>query len=79
MWNEEKKGYDVRDSMRGIVRCCTESGVFLELENGQGAYATFGSLPRGTTVFCTVLKKPTDRFLTLVAVDSVLRSIDRAA
>ena len=62
----------VKDSMKGTVVTCTSKGVFLELENGMGAYATFGYLPKGTEVFCTVLKKPTEQYLTLVAVDAVL-------
>lgn len=69
MMNEE---INVKDSMRGVVDWCSDKGVYLYLENGHGAYATFSALPKGTEVFCTVLKKPTQRFLTLVAIDAVL-------
>lgn len=64
----------VNDSMRGTVVWCSDKGVFLVLENGYAAYAAFSSLPKGTEVFCTVLKKSTQRYVTLVAIDAVLGS-----
>lgn len=62
---------DIRDSVKAVVSCCTSKGVYLELENGQSAYAVFDRLPSGTGVYCTVLKKATERWLTLVSIDSV--------
>ena len=47
-------------------------GLFLRLENGQEAFASFGGLVPGTEVLCTVLKKATERWRVLVAIDSVL-------
>ena len=44
----------------------------LKLENGKNAYAVFNRLPVGTSVYCTVLKKATERWFTLVAIDSVV-------
>ena len=72
MWNATENGYEIRDSVRGVVTGCSAKGVYLDLDNGQGAFATFGSLPCGTEVFCTVLKKPNERCLTLVAIDAVI-------
>ena len=62
---------NVRDSVKAVVSCCTSKGVYLELENGESAYATFNRLPRGTHVYCTLLKMASDRWLTLVAIDAV--------
>jgi hypothetical protein len=61
----------IMDSMKGTVVWCSAKGVFLDLENGYAAYANFGVLPKGTEIFCTVLKKPTQRYLTLVTIDAV--------
>ena len=63
---------NIRDSVMATVSCSTSTGVYLELRNGQSAYAVFDRLPVGASVCCTVLKKATDRWLTLVAIDSVL-------
>ena len=71
MWNAVEIGYDIGGSMRRVVTECSAKGVYLDSDNGQGAFATLGSLPCGSEVFCTVLKKPTDRWLTLVAIDAV--------
>ena len=62
---------EIRDSVKAVVSCCTSKGVYLMLEGGQSAYATFNRLPIGTNVYCTVLKKATERWLTLVAIDAV--------
>ena len=79
MWNVTENGYDIRDSVRGVVTGRSAKGVYLDLDNGQGAFATFGSLPCGSEVLCTVLKKPTDRWLTLVAIDAVVDDGQRVA
>lgn len=74
MFDVKEIGCYVGDSIRGIVTGNSAKGVYVDLENGQPAFTIFGPLPRGTEVFCTVLEKPTERWLTLVAIDSVLRS-----
>ena len=79
MWTAEELGCEIRDSVKGVVAGCSEKGVYLDLENGEGAFASFGTLPRGTEVFCTILKKPSDRFLTLVSIDSVMDAEVRVA
>ena len=71
MWSAVENRYDIRDSVRGVVTGCSAKGVYLDLDNRQGAFAAYGSLPCGAEVFCTVLKKPTDRRPTLVAIDAV--------
>ena len=69
---------DIRDCVKAIVSCSTSKGVYLELENGQSAFAIFDRIPNGTTVYCTVLKKATERWLTLVAIDSVMYDLQVA-
>ena len=64
--------FEIRDSVKAIVSCCTSKGIYLEMENGENAYAVFNRLPVGTQVYCTVLKKATERWFTLVAIDSVV-------
>jgi hypothetical protein len=64
--------FNIRDSVIATVSCSTSKGIYVELENGQTAYAAFERLPKGTAVYCTILKKSTGRWLTLVSIDSVL-------
>ena len=71
MYNDIKSSYQIGDSMRAVVIGNCSKGVYLDMEDGQEAFAVFNPLPRGTRVFCTILKKPTERFRTLVAVDAV--------
>lgn len=63
---------DVRDSVKGIVTASTTRGIYLDLDNGHSAFAHFYKLPVGSPVYCTVLKKATERWLTLVSIDSVI-------
>lgn len=74
MWSYEYEDddYSVRDGVRAVVTGGCSKGLFLRLENGQEAFATFGGLVPGTEVMCTVLKKATERWRVLVAIDSVL-------
>lgn len=52
-------------------RC--SAGTYLELDNGQTAFAyAFSNLPRGAKVLCTVLRKAIDGRKTLVSIDSVV-------
>ena len=69
---------NIRDCVKATVSCSTSRGVYVELENGQSAYAVFDRLPAGTSVYCTVLKKATERWLTLVAIDSVMYDLQVA-
>ena len=63
--------YDIRDSVKAIVTASAARGVYLTLDNGQYAFAHFDKLPVGSSVYCTVLKKATEHWLTLVSIDSV--------
>ena len=74
MWSYEydEDDYNVRDGVRAVVTGGCSKGLFLRLENGQEAFASFGGLVPGTEVICTVLKKATERWRVLVAIDSVL-------
>lgn len=74
MWNYEYKDddYNIRDGVHAVVIGGCNKGLFLRLENGQEAFASFGGLIPGTEVFCTVFKKSTERWRVLVSIDSVL-------
>ena len=71
----QETNYNVRDSLMGIVTASTTKGIFLDLENGYSAFAHFDKLPIGSSVYCTILKKATERWLTLVSIDSVIRLV----
>ena len=60
------------DTVIGTVIDHCSSGVFLELENGEPAFTHFCQLTRGQRVFCYIRKKATDRFRTLVEIDSII-------
>ena len=81
MWSNEyfDEDFNVKDGVYGVITGGCKSGVFLKLENGQEAFATFGGLTPGTEVLCTVLKKATDKWRVLVAIDSVLKEATIAA
>lgn len=74
MWSNEYEDNDfsIRDGVRAVVTGGCSKGMFLSLESGQEAFASFGGLVPGTEVLCTVLKKATERWRVLVAIDSVL-------
>lgn len=74
MWSYEyeDENYNVRDGVRAVVTGGCSKGVFLVLENGQEAFASFGGLTSGIEVLCTVLKKSTERWRVLVSIDAVL-------
>lgn len=74
MWSYECEydNYSVRDGVWAVVTGGCSKGLFLVLENGQEAFAFFGGLSPGTEVFCTVLKKSTERWRVLVSIDAVL-------
>ena len=72
MYHDIKSSYQIGDSMRAVVIGNCSKGVYLDMEDGQEAFATFDPLPRGTRVFCTILKKQTERFRTFVAIDAVV-------
>lgn len=71
---EEKTytGYEVLDGCYGTVTGRNRSGAYLELDNGQAAFAyKFANLFPGTRVLCTVLRLPTDLRNMLVSIDHV--------
>ena len=72
MFEFDNEEYSVKDVVQAVVTSCCSKGVFLDLSNGQKAFAYFGGLVPGTEVLCTVLKKSTEKWRTLVAIDSVL-------
>lgn len=74
MWSYECEddNYNVLDGVRAVVTGGCSKGLFLVLENGQEAFASFGGLSPATEVLCTVLKKSTERWRVLVSIDAVL-------
>lgn len=72
--NEANMGYERFDGCYGTVigRCL--KGAYLELDNGEQAFAyKFANLFPGTRVLCTVLKQATEGRKMLVSIDSVLQ------
>lgn len=62
-----------------IIDKCSK-GVFLLLDNNEMAYAKdFTTHRTGTKVLCTVLNSATDKFRTLVSIDSVVNDYQYAA
>ena len=72
--------YEPLEGCYGTItgRCC--AGAYLQLDNGQEAFAyQFANLPFGTIVLCTVKKKASEIKKTLVSVDSIIQYADFAA
>lgn len=64
--------YERFDGCYGEVTSSCRTGVYLTLDNGQGAFAyKFANLLPGTKVLCTVMKMPTEGKRMLVSIDSV--------
>lgn len=59
--NEANKGYERFDGCYGTVVSRCFKGAYLELDNGEQAFAyKFANLFPGTKVLCTVLKQATE-------------------
>lgn len=68
----EVHGYDVLDGCYGTIQNCCRKGAFLELDNGEQAFAYhFGNLRPGTKVLCTVRRLAFGDQRKLVTIDSV--------
>ena len=64
--------YEKFDSCYGIITGYCKSGAFIELDNGQEAFAyDAASLPENTKIICTVKKPAVNGLRTLVNLDSV--------
>lgn len=65
--------YEAYESCYGYVSSRCSQGIFLELDNGQRAFAyKYLNLNMGSKVLCTVLRKPVNDKLALVGIDSVI-------
>lgn len=72
--NQEQSGYDVLDGCYGTVTGCCRKGAFLQLDNGEEAFAyKFANLLAGTKVLCTVRRLADEGRRMLVTIDSVPR------
>ena len=68
-----ENNYERFDGCYGTVVGCCRSGAFLELDNGEEAFAyKFASLYPGTKVLCTVLRLADEARKMLVSIDSVV-------
>lgn len=66
-----ESGYERFDGCYGTVVGSCRSGAFLELDNGEKAFAyKFASLRPGTKVLCTVLRLADEARKMLVSIDS---------
>ena len=72
---EKENDYQIRDNIRGTVIGSCSKGIFLELEDGEEAFARFGKLEIGTTVLCTIRKNANEYWRMLVSIDSVYEDI----
>ena len=64
--------YEKGDACYGVVASCCRRGAFLELDNGESAFANgVGNLRQNTKVICTVKKPAANGLRTLVQLDSV--------
>lgn len=74
--NEANKEYERFDGCYGTVVSRCFKGAYLELDNGEQAFAyKFANLFPGTKVLCTVLKQATEGKKILVSIDSVLQFV----
>ena len=74
--NETNEGYERFDGCYGTVISRCLKGAYLELDNGEQAFAyKFANLFPGTKVLCTVLKRAAEGRRMLVSIDSVLRFV----
>ena len=72
--NTAGTGYERFDGCYGTVVSRCLKGAYLELDDGEQAFAyKFGNLFPGTKVLCTVLKQATEDRRMLVSIDSVLQ------
>ncbi len=66
------RNYERGDSCYGIVGSLCRSGAFLELDNGELAFAGgAGNLRKDSKVICTVKRPASNGYRTLVQLDSV--------
>lgn len=80
MFEKFNAGYEVMDECYGKIVGRCQKGAFLELDNGQEAFAyKFASLLPGTEVLCTVLRQAVENRKMLVSIDSVLKHMSLAA
>ncbi len=66
------KEVELFDTVTATVTDSCSSGLFLELENGEDAFAYFGALPSGCKVLCSVTHRATPKKRIRVSIDSVL-------
>lgn len=75
-----KAKYEPFDGCYGIITERCRAGAYLQLDNGEEAFAyRFGNLFPGTKVLCTVLKEAKEEKRMLVSIDSVLEYAGFAA
>ncbi len=74
-YNFKSEGYNINDEVFAVVTSCCNRGIFVNLENGETAFAHFTKLPKDTKVLCSIRKEARDNRCILVSVDSVCDSI----
>lgn len=71
-------GYERFDGCHATVTGTCHSGTFLQLDNGEGAFAyKFASLRPGSKVLCTVLRPALEKRKKLVSIDAILHYAPR--
>lgn len=78
MWhvNFPDEDFNTRDVTYGYVTGCGGNKLYLDLQNGQTAFAYHSALPRGAKVQCSIRKLATNDFRVLVSIDSVCNEFE---
>ena len=79
MLNTTENKYNVYDCAKGTVIARSKKGIYLELDNGETAFAPFAPLADGTKVLCTIRKRSSSYWHLLATVDSVLDDRQKVA
>ncbi|MCI8888253.1 MAG: hypothetical protein HFG70_09240 [Hungatella sp.] len=72
--------YQKGDCCYAIVTSRDSRGSYLELDNGQEAFARgVGNLPNGTKILCTIIRSALDRKRAIAKLDSICNLYDACA
>lgn len=79
MYYYSQNDLNCRDTVYGTVVGGSKDGLFIRLDNYDMAFASFGYLPSGARVLCTVFKKAKGNNYAHVGIDTVVSDYDVAA
>ena len=79
MYYYSQNDLNCRDTVYGTVVGGCKDGLYIRLDNFEMAFASFGYLPSGARVLCTVLEKAKRNNYVHVGIDTVVSDYDIAA